>query len=92
MLRNMSTGIEISLPATAGAAGQQISGDGASRYIVYRRLLTEKGFRKIAELTVSKLAYTDKQVIKDQLYAYTVTLKKDNEESSKSLEKSIRRK
>ncbi len=91
-LRNMSTGIEISVPASAGVAGQQTAGDKASKYIVYRRLLTEKNFRKIGELTASNLAYTDKQVVKDQLYAYTVTLKMENEESSRSLEKSIRRK
>lgn len=92
VLRNMSTGIEISLPATVGAAAQQPTGVGASKYIVYRRLLTEKGFRKIGELTGGNLIYTDKQVVRDQLYAYTVTLKMENEESTRSLEKSIRRK
>jgi fibronectin type 3 domain-containing protein len=87
LLRNLSTGIEIRLPAMAGEKTPAVA-----RYIVYRRLLTEKTFRKIGELTESNLAYTDKQVLKDQLYAYTVTQQLEQAESSRSLEKSIRRK
>jgi fibronectin type 3 domain-containing protein len=89
MLRNLSAGIEISLPPTAG---ERTTGAGTSRYIVYRRLLTEKTFKKIGELTESSLVYTDKQVLKDQLYAYTVTQQWEQTESSRSREKSIRRK
>jgi fibronectin type 3 domain-containing protein len=90
LLRNLSTGIEIRLPSTVGVTGEKAPG--ASRYIVYRRLLTEKTFRKIGELTENNLAYTDKQVMKDQLYAYTVTQQSAHTESNRSMEKSIRRK
>jgi fibronectin type 3 domain-containing protein len=88
LLRNLGIGIEIRVPAMAG----EKTPGAAARYIVYRRLLTEKNFRKIGELTESNLVYTDKQVLKDQLYAYTVTQQIEQTESSRSLEKSIRRK
>jgi hypothetical protein len=93
-LRNLSAGIEISLPAPAGvaAAGSKSPGDGRQRYILYRRTITEKQYRKIGELTANNVSYTDREVQKDQLYAYAITFKNENAESGKSGEKSIRRK
>lgn len=85
-LRNLSTGIEISVPPSLDTH------EGQTRYILYRRIVTEKQFHKIAELTASNTVYTDRQVVKDQLYAYAIALQRENAESVKSGEKSIRRK
>ena len=90
-LRNTDAGIEISLPATAGPAAINLAGT-SQHYILYRRDITEKNYHKIGELAVANPTYTDQGVRKDQLYAYTITLQRDNAESSKSGEKSIRRK
>jgi hypothetical protein len=76
----------------AAPAGKQYNGNVKTRYNLYRRLVTEKTFRKIAEIMPGALSYTDRQVVKDQLYAYTVSLQKDQAESNRSGEKSIRRK
>jgi hypothetical protein len=98
-LRNTEAGIEISLPATAGPAATGPAPTNLAttkpaatgqHYILYRRDITEKQYRKISEITTT--TYTDREVRKDQLYAYTITLQRDNTESSKSGEKSIRRK
>lgn len=92
MLRNGAEGIEISLPAMVQPAGKQYSGNLKTRYNLYRRLVSEKTFRKIGEIMPGALSYTDRQVVKDQLYAYTVSLQMEKLESSRSGEKSIRRK
>jgi hypothetical protein len=92
MLRNRTEGIEITLPATAQPSGNKYNVNVKTRYNLYRRLVTEKTFRKIGEIMPGMLSYTDRQVVKDQLYAYTLSLQKEQEESSRSGEKSIRRK
>jgi fibronectin type 3 domain-containing protein len=91
-LRNLTTGIEIRIPSAAVAEGEKMTAPGNSKYIVYRRLVTEKSFQKVGVLAENNMAYTDKQVVKDQLYAYTLTLQLEKTESSRSMEKSIRRK
>jgi hypothetical protein len=91
-LRNRTEGIEITLPAMVEPAGKKYNPNGKTRYNLYRRLVTEKTFRKIGEISSGSLQYTDRQVVKDQLYAYTVSLQKEQAESSRSGEKSIRRK
>ncbi|MEO5681564.1 MAG: fibronectin type III domain-containing protein [Chitinophagaceae bacterium] len=92
VLRNAKEGIEIKLPATATATGEKIYAQTNTRYNLYRRLVTEKTFRKIGAMAPGQSSYTDRQVIKDQLYAYTVSLQQEQEESNRSAEKSIRRK
>ncbi len=84
-LRNANAGIEIRVP-------EMVLATEGFRYNLYRRNVSEKKYQKIGELPMSQTLYTDKQVVKDQLYAYAVTLQKENTESSKSGEKSIRRK
>ncbi len=88
-LRNNTTGIEISVPASVTATT-------APTYIVYRRAITEKQYQKIGTLTSNTSntnnTYIDKSAIKDQLYAYAIALQTNNTESTKSREKSIRRK
>ena len=83
VLRNNTTGIEISVPASVTATA-------APTYIIYRRTVTEKQYQKIGTLTNN--TYIDKSAIKDQLYAYAIALQANNTESGKSREKSIRRK
>jgi len=83
-VRNMSAGIAISIPAS-------VAGGSQDKYILYRRSLTEKQYKKIGEMTASE-AYTDRAVIKDQLYAYAISVQGAQSESAKSGEKSIRRK
>jgi hypothetical protein len=92
LLRNRAEGIEITLPATVQPTGSKYNVNAKTRYNLYRRLVTEKTFRKIGEIVPGMLSYTDRQVVKDQLYAYTLSLQKEQEESSRSGEKSIRRK
>jgi hypothetical protein len=84
-LRNLTAGIEISVPA-------DIEGNTGKKYILYRRAVAEKQYHKIGEMAVDGVAYTDRTVIKDQLYAYAVSLQREQAESVKSSEKSIRRK
>ena len=91
-LRNMTTGIEIKIPPAAGSVSEKMTGSTGSKYVVYRRLVTEKNFQKVGVLAENNMTYTDKQVVKDQLYAYTLTLQMEKAESSRSMEKSIRRK
>ena len=92
LLRNAKEGIEITLPPSIGPAVEKTYTQNNTKYNLYRRLVTEKMFRKIGEIAAGALSYTDRQVVKDQLYAYTVSLQKEKEESSRSGEKSIRRK
>ncbi len=92
MLRNRTDGIEISLPAMVQPAGKKYNSNVKTRYNLYRRLVTDKIFRKIGELPPGALSYTDRQVVKDQLYAYAVSLQMELAESSRSGEQSIRRK
>lgn len=92
ILRNAKEGIEITLPPVIGPATATAYTQNNAKYNLYRRLVTEKDFRKIGEIAPGTLSYTDRQVIKDQLYAYTVSLQKEKEESSRSAERSIRRK
>ena len=86
-IRNLTTGIEISVPPSANA------NDPKSTYIIYRRVVgAQPEYKRIGETTVSNSVYVDKQVNKEQLYAYSLSIKQDNRESRKSDEKTIRRK
>jgi hypothetical protein len=83
-LRNLTGGIGISIPAAVEGAGQ-------GKYILYRRAITEKQYKKIGEISAND-TYTDRAVMKDQLYAYAIAVQGAQTESVKSGEKSIRRK
>jgi hypothetical protein len=87
-LRNLPAGIGISLPPAVGTSGQQM----ALKYILYRRMVPEKKYHKLRELAAGSNGYTDRQVVKDQLYVYAVAAQAGTAESGKSGEKSIRRK
>jgi hypothetical protein len=80
-LRNTTTGIEISIPPPIGTT---------PTYVVYRRAVTEKQYHKLGAF--SQRAYLDKTVQKDRLYAYTIAIQVNDAESTRSPEKSIRRK
>jgi len=88
ILRNLPTGIGISLPSVVEAGGHGT----ALKYILYRRTITEKKFHKLGELAAGDAGYTDRQVVKDQLYVYALAVQAGTAESGKSGEKSIRRK
>ena len=92
LLRNAKEGVEIALPPRIIPASEKMYTDNHAKYNLYRRLATEKTFRKIAEIAQGGLSYIDKQVVKDQLYAYTVSCQQGKEESGRSNERSIRRK
>src|SRR5262249_50097032 len=88
-VRNLVTGIEVSIPALVNASGNQ------DTYIIYRRVVgSTSAPKKIGEAPVSNSIFIDKQVSKSQLYAYTVSrrLPGASVESRKSEEKTIRRK
>jgi hypothetical protein len=91
-LRNLETGIEISVPPALEDKEAAASPGNGRRYILYRRLVTDKQYHKIAELPAGTSLFVDKQVVRGQLYAYAISLQNDNAESGKSVEKSIRRK
>ena len=91
-LRNIPEGIEIALPATIHAAGEKMAPEINGKYILYRRLVTQKTFQKIGEIPAGSLSFIDRKVVKDQLYVYVLTLQRKTEESSRSEEKSLRRK
>lgn len=92
LLRNGKDGIEIMLPAVISLSSEKTYGQKTVKYNLYRRQVTEKNFKKIGEIAPGTLSYTDRKVVKDQLYAYTVSVQKEKEESGRSGEKSIRRK
>ena len=77
-VRNLPVGIEVSVPATLGGGG---------RYVIYRRMVTEKQYHKIGEM--EDKTYVDKAVLKNELYVYVLGLPGA---AVKSGEKSIRRK
>jgi len=81
-LRNTATGIEISVPPPVGTT--------SPTYVVYRRAVTEKQYHRLGNF--SKGGYLDKTVQKDQLYAYVISVQVNDAESTRSPEKSIRRK
>jgi hypothetical protein len=85
-LRNLSAGIEISIPLSLNA------GEGQNKYIIYRRLASDRAYRKVGEVPVSSSVFVDKQVSKEQLYVYVISRKQQEMESVKTGEKAIRRK
>jgi hypothetical protein len=87
-LRNLSAGIEISVPPAAG--DQKIAG---GSYIIYRRpAQSGSAWKRIAEMPVNTALYIDKSVQKGQLYVYALSLNQQKRESMRSEERSIRRK
>lgn len=85
-LRNIKEGIEVSVPSSVNTV------DAQTKYLLYRRTVKEKQYHKIGEVPADHPVYIDKEVMADQLYAYTISVRSQNVESSKGGERSIRRK
>lgn len=85
-LRNVKEGIEVSVPSSVNTM------DTRTKYLLYRRTVKEKQYHKIGEVPADHPVYIDKAVMPDQLYAYAISVRSQDVESSKGGEKSIRRK
>lgn len=83
-LRNTSRGIVISIP-------QPIDAPSNRSFVIYRRKINEKLFKKIGEVPTQQALFVDSSVKEGEQYIYAPAIRQGEFESRKGSEKLIRR-
>lgn len=84
-VRNIENGLLISLPA--------VEEKGRNGYVIYRRKAAEGNFTKITTLKTGEFDYEDKDVEKNEIYVYTISVIGENgNEGNQGVSVSCRRK